>query len=107
MTLALSIHQHLDLAFFGPDHHRLIPHAAHHVKRVPGPPPEGKLQDVLLNPALERLFESVLDLKKPIRRAQPADALMGPFVVVILGPKIDPLAGLIKAVKLGPLQKLV
>jgi hypothetical protein len=39
--LILTINEHFDLALFSPDHHRLIAHTAHHVKRVHRPAPKG------------------------------------------------------------------
>ena len=47
------------------------------------------------------------DLKKPVGRTQPADALMGTLVIIVLDPKGGPLHSLLEAVKLGTLQKLV
>jgi hypothetical protein len=38
-----AVQEHLHLALFGPDHHRLATHAAHHVKRVHRPAAKGKL----------------------------------------------------------------
>jgi hypothetical protein len=48
-----------------------------------------------------------LDRKKPIRRAQSADSLMRPLVIVVLDPKPHPLAGRIKTVKLSTAKKIL
>jgi hypothetical protein len=34
VLLILAVDKHFDLALFRPDHHRLIAHAAHHVKGI-------------------------------------------------------------------------
>jgi hypothetical protein len=100
------VHQHLDPAFFGADHNALVAHATDHVKRIPGLSAKGKLQGVFGNTLLEGLFKGRVDLKKPVSRTQPADALVGPFVVIKFYPKSDPCRGILVAGKLGPLEKL-
>jgi len=102
-----AVYQHLHLALFGSDHHRLAAHAADHVKRVHRPAPKRQLQHVFLHALFQRLFQIVGDLKEPVGRTQPADALVRPLVVVILHPEGGALPGLLEAVKLGALQKLV
>jgi hypothetical protein len=101
-----AVYQHPHLALFRPDHHRLAAHAPDHVKRIHRPAPKRQLQRVLLDALLQGLSQIVGDLKKPVRRAQPADALVRPPVVVILNPQPAALNRLIEAVKLRPLQKL-
>jgi hypothetical protein len=102
-----TVDKHLDLAFFGSDHHRLATHAAHHVKWVHRPAPKRQLQSVFLHALFQRLFQIVGDLEKPVGRTQPADALVRPLVVVIFDPEGAPLHSLFEAVKLHPLKKLV
>jgi len=102
-----TVHQHLHLAFFRPDHYRLAAHAPNHVKRVHRTAPKCKLQHVFLHPFFQCLFQIVGDLKKSVGRAQPADTLVGPLVIIVLDPQGGPLHGLFEAVKLGALQKLV
>jgi hypothetical protein len=101
-----AVEQHPNLALFRPDHHRLAAHAPDHVKRIHRPASKCQLQRILLDTLLQGLSEIVGDLKKPVRRAQPADALMRPLVVVILDPQRGALYRLLEAVKLRPLQKL-
>jgi hypothetical protein len=101
------VHQHLYLALFRPDHYRLISHTTHHVERVHWTTPKRQLQSVFLNPLFHRLFQIMGDLKKPVGRTQPTDTLVGAFVIIVLDPKGGPLNGLLEAVKLGALQKLV
>jgi hypothetical protein len=101
-----TVEQHPHLALFRPDHHRLAAHAPDHVKRIHRPAPKRQLQRVLLDALLQGLSQIVGDLKKPVRRAQPADALVRPPVVVILDPQPGALNRLLEAVKLRPLQKL-
>jgi hypothetical protein len=45
----------------------------------------------------------VSDLKKPVGRTQPADALVGALVIIVLDPKGGPFRGLLETVKLGTL----
>ena len=103
----LIVHLHLDLALFSADHHTLIPHAAHHVKRFPGFSSQGQFQGVLLDPLLRGLFKGGVNFEEPVGRAKPPDTLMGAFVIVIFDPKGDPSGGVLVAVELSPLQKLV
>ena len=63
------VHQHLDLALFGADHHALVAHAAHHVKRVAGFATQGQLQGVFLHALLKRFFQGRVDLEEPVGRA--------------------------------------
>ena len=102
----LTIDQHAHLALFRPDHHRLIPHAAHHVKRVHRPAPQGQLEGVVLHTLFQGALQIVGDLKEPIGRTKPADALMRSFVIVVLHPVGAALDGLVKAAKLGAHKKL-
>jgi hypothetical protein len=60
----------------------------------------------LLNALFQGLFKRRVDLKKPVGRTQPADALMGPFVIAIFNPKGDACGGILVTGELGPLQKL-
>ena len=82
-------------------------HPANHVKRILRTASKGKLQHIFLNPLFQCLFQIVGDLKKPVSRTQPADTLVGPLVIIVLDPETGPLHGLLEAVKLGALQKLV
>jgi hypothetical protein len=77
-----SVYEHLHLALFRPDDHRLVPQAPDHVKRIPGSSPKRQLQGVFLNAFFQRLLELMGDLEEPVGRTQPADALMRPLVVV-------------------------
>jgi len=97
-----SVHQHLYLAFFGSDYHRLAAHPADHVKRIHRTAPKRQLQGVFLHALLQRLLQIVGDLEKSVGRTQPTDTLMRPLVVVVLHPH-----GLLEAVKLDTLQEFV
>jgi hypothetical protein len=63
-----AINQHFDLAFFGADDHRLITHAAHHVKRVTGFAPQRQFQGIFLYTFFKRGFEGMLDLEEAVGR---------------------------------------
>jgi hypothetical protein len=67
--LAGIVHQHLDLALFRPDDHRLAAHAADHIKRIHRAAPKGQFQNVFLNAFFQRLFQIVGDLEEPVGRA--------------------------------------
>jgi hypothetical protein len=62
----------------------LIAHAADHIKRIPRFSAQGKLQGVFLNALCQGIFQGRVDLEKPVSRTQPADALVGPSVIVQL-----------------------
>jgi hypothetical protein len=102
-----SVHQHLHLALFGPDHHRLAAHPADHVKRIHGTAPKRQFQGVFLHALFQRLFQIVGDLEKAVGRTQPPDTLVRPLVVVVLHPDGGPLHGLLEAVELDTLQEFV
>jgi hypothetical protein len=104
LRLILAVHQHPHLAFLGPDHHGLIPHAADHVKRIPGFAPKRQLQGVFCNTLLQCLFKGMLDLEEPVGRAKAANPLVRALVVVILDPEGRTFHRLFKAAELGPLQ---
>jgi hypothetical protein len=67
--LAGVVHKHLDLTLFRPDDYRLAAHAADHIERIHGPASEGQLQHVLLDAAVQGLFQVMSDLEEAIRRA--------------------------------------
>jgi hypothetical protein len=105
-STALAIKQHPDLTLLGPDHNRLAAHAPHHVKGVQRPAAKGELERILLKPLFDRLLQIMGDLEEPVGRTQSPDPLVRPLVVVILNPQRRALHGLLKTVKLRPLQKL-
>jgi hypothetical protein len=106
VLLLLTVKQHAHFALFRPDHHGLIPHAAHHVKRVHGPAPQGQLEGVVLHTLFQGALQVMGDLKEPIGRTKPADALMRSCVIIVLHPVGAALHGLVKTAKLGAHKKL-
>jgi len=105
-STALAVNEHPDFALLRPDHNRLSAHPAHHVKGVHRAAAKGELERILLEPLLDRLLQLVGDLEEPVRGTKPPDPLVGPPVVVILNPQRRALHGLLKTVKLRPLQEL-
>ena len=105
-VLLLVIDAELEFALLSTEHHGLALHAAHHVEGRLGASPQGHFQDVVLDAPLEGLTQLVLDLKKAVGRAESADPLVGPLVVVILHPEPDAGPGRLEVVKLGTTQKL-
>lgn len=81
-------------------------HAAHHVEGRVGAAAQGHFQHVVADPLFEGLAQLVLDFKEAVRRTEPAKALMGPLVVVILDPEADPGAGLFEIIELGAAEEL-
>ena len=102
----LVVDAELELALLGAEHDALALHAAHHVEGRVGPAPQGHLQHVVPDALLEGPAQFVLDLKKAVRRAEPADPLVGPLVVVILDPEPDAGPGRLEVIELGPAQEL-
>jgi len=103
----MAVDKHLDLTLFSADHHRLAAHAAHHVKRVHRSAPQGQFKGIFLNTFFKGAFEFMLDLKKPVGRAQAPDTLMRPLVIVIFYPECRPFHRLLKAVELRTEKKLI
>lgn len=102
----LAIDQQLHLPLFPPDHHRLL---AELPDQVEGPlrlSTQGQLQDVLRHPLLQGPFHLVLHLKEALRRAEPAQRLVRPPVLVVLQPEGNALPGLLEARKLDPREEL-
>ena len=106
ILLLFSVHQHLHFPLLCPDHHGLLPHAAHHVKGALRLAPKGHFQDIVRNSFLQGLSKLALDLEIPIRRAEAPDPLVRPPVVVILYPELDTGPGRLEAVELSPAQEI-
>jgi hypothetical protein len=47
--MVFAVNEQFDYDPFGPDKHRLVVHAAYHVKRTHRPAPEGQLKGIFLN----------------------------------------------------------
>jgi len=69
--------------------------------------PQGQFQQVFLDARLDGLAQLGLDFEETVGRAQSLDALVGPFVVVVLNPQFDPFAGALKVLELGPREELL
>lgn len=107
MSRRLPVNEHLHLALLGADDDGLFPQPPDHVERRARLPAQRQFQGVFLNALLNDLAQLARNLEEPIRRTQSTQGLMGPLVVVILHPEPNPLARLLEAIKLGPLQKLL
>jgi hypothetical protein len=83
-----------------PKHHRLAVHAAHQVKRLLGLSSERQLQGIFLNAGFNGFSHFAGDLEKSIRGAETLDALMRPFMVVVLDPQPHPLLSAFETLKL-------
>jgi hypothetical protein len=82
-------------------------HPANQVKGRLRLPSQCHLQQVLLDSRLDRFLHLTLDFKKTIRRAQPADPLVGPAVIVVFYPELQALPRRLERVELRPHQKLL
>ena len=100
------VHQHPDFAFFGADDHRLPAQAADHIERIHRPAPQGQFECIFLHAALQGLLQLVGDLEEAVGRAQSPDALVRPFVIVVLHPERGAFHRLREAVELGALEEL-
>jgi hypothetical protein len=68
---------------------------------------QGQLQQVFLNACFDGFAQLGLDLEEAVRRAKPFNALIGPLVVVVFDPELDPFSSRFETVELGPHQKLL
>lgn len=96
-----------EFAFLRAQDDRLAFHPAHHVEGRTRFAAQGHLEQIVLDPRFEGLAQLGLDFEETVRRAQSADALMRPFVVVILDPEFDARAGVLEGIKLRALEKLL
>jgi hypothetical protein len=104
--LLLAIDAEPQFSLLGAQHDRLPLHAPDHVEGRLRAAAQGHLEGVLADALLDGLAQLVLDLKEAIRRAEPADALVGALVVVMLDPEPDALARLLEVIKLRPPEEL-
>jgi hypothetical protein len=100
------INLHLDLAFLGVQHHRLLAQPSHHVERTLRRAPQRQLLHVGRQAPLDYRAQFLRNRKVPIRRTQPLQGLVGTFVIVELHPHPHPLLRLLEALELGAGQKL-
>jgi hypothetical protein len=96
---------HAYLSLFGLDHHRLVTHSANHIERIAWLAPQGLFQNVGLDALLDDLTQLTGDLEESIGRAEPADALMRPSMVVIGDPEPQPLLRFFEAAELRPAEE--
>ena len=66
----LALDQHLHLALFGPDDHRLLAHPAHHVEGTLRFASQGQLQRVLLHAPLDDLPQFLGNRKEAVGGAE-------------------------------------
>ena len=103
----LPVNEHLHLALLGADDDGLFAQPSDHVERWARLSAQRQFQGVFLNTFLDHLAQLPRDLEEPIRRTQAPQRLMRALVIVILHPETNPLASLLEASKLGPLQELL
>jgi hypothetical protein len=98
--IARSVHGQFEFTLLRPENNRLTIHTAYQIKRIFGLAPQGNLQKIFLYTRLYRFSYLVADLEVPVRRTQPANALVRPPVVVVLHPQPNPFLCVLKAFKL-------
>jgi hypothetical protein len=96
-----------EFALFGPEDDGLSVHPSDHVEGCPGFAAQGQFQEIFLNASLDGLAQLGLDLEEAVGGTKSVNALIGPLVIVIFNPQLDPLAGGVEAVELGPHQELL
>jgi len=101
------VHQHADLFLVALDQNALPAHAPYHVKRLDGLAAQRQLGHVRRHVFFDRRLHLLANLEKPVRRAQPFQALMRPVVVVVLHPVRNAFLGFLERVEPGPHQELV
>jgi hypothetical protein len=102
----LALDQHLHLALFGPDDHRLLAHPAHHIEGTLRFASQGQLERVLLNAPLNDLPQLLGNRKEAVGGTEALQRLVRPLVVVMLHPQPDPLPRRLKTVELRSYQEL-
>jgi len=103
----LAIHPHAHALLVRFDHHRLVAHAPHHVKGLHRLAAQGQFLHVGRHPALDRRLHLLVDGEEPVGRRQPLQRLVRPFVVVVLDPVGQPIAGFLDALEARPRQELL
>jgi hypothetical protein len=96
-----------EFAFLRAQDDRLAFHPAHHVEGRTRFPAQGHLQEIVFDPRFEGLAQCGLDFEETVRRAQPANALVRPLVVVVFDPEFDAFARIFERVKRRPFEKLL
>jgi hypothetical protein len=96
-----------EFAFLRAQDDRLAFHPPHHVEGRTRFSAQGHLQEIVFDSRLEGLAQFGLDFEEAIARAQPADALIGPLVIIIFEPQLNALTRIFKRVKLRAGEKLL
>jgi hypothetical protein len=96
-----------EFALLGAEHDRLAVHPPDHVEGRLRLAAQGEFEEIFLNPRLDGFAEIMLDLEEAVGGTETFDALMRPFVVVILDPEFDPLAGGVEGIELGADQEVL
>jgi hypothetical protein len=100
------INLHLDLAFLGVQHDRLLAQLSDHVERLLRDTAQRQFLHVGRNATLDDRAQLGRQRKKSIRRTQAVERLVRTLVIVEPHPLSHPLLRLFEGVKLGPREKL-
>src|SRR5437763_1866132 len=95
------------LSFTRGCHAWLAFHPAGHVEGSTRLATQRHLQEIVFTARLDGLAQFGRDLKEAIGRAEAANALVRPLVVVIFSPELNALASRFEAVELGPGEELL
>lgn len=96
-----------EFALLSPEDDGLAVHPPDHVERRLRFAAQGQLQEVVLDAGLDGLAQLRLDLKEAVGRAQAIDPLVGPLVIIVFDPQLDPFPGRVETVELGAHQELL
>jgi len=92
----LAVHLHTHALVFRRDHQRLLAHTADHVERLLRLAMPRQQRHVGSHAAFDRGAFLLVDREEPVCRAQPAETLMRPAVVVVLHPPREALPRLVE-----------
>ena len=107
LVLVSIVDREFEFTFFGPENDGLTFHAADHVEGRLGFTAQRQFQQVFLDAGFHGFAQLGGDFEVAVGRTQTFDALVRPFVVVILNPEPDALARRLEAFELGAGEELL
>jgi hypothetical protein len=107
LVLVSIVDGEFEFSFFGPENDGLPFHAADHVEGGFGLATQSHLQQIFLDACLDGFAQLGGDLKIPIGRTQPFNALMRALVIIIFDPETDSFARCLETFELSAAKKLL
>jgi hypothetical protein len=102
-----AVNLHLDLAFLGAEHDRLLAKPPDHVERTWRRSAQCQFLHVRRHAALDDLPQFLGQREEAVGRAETIETLVRALVIVVLHPQPNPVPRLLKAIELRPFQKLL